>query len=90
LWKGVSAISPSLVVEGPLASNFLYLSVLQALLPRHALAFSSDALEGTARGAWLLCHWTVGQSQPNFLRPAPVCALQGLMDYHLRWVAALG
>jgi sugar (pentulose or hexulose) kinase len=90
LWKGVSAISPSLVVEGPLASNSLYLSVLQALLPRHALAFSSDALEGTARGAWLLCHWAGGQSHPDFLRPAPVCALQGLMDYHLRWVAALG
>ena len=90
LWKGVSAISPSLVVEGPLASNSLYLSVLQALLPRHALAFSNDALEGTARGAWLLCHWAGGQSHPDFLRPAPVCALRGLMEYHLRWVAALG
>ncbi len=89
LWTGVSVINPSLVIEGPLASNTLYLSVLQALLPRHAVAFSSDELEGTARGAWLLCHWTGGQSQPDFLRPAPVCVLPGLDDYHTRWLATL-
>lgn len=89
LWTGVAVVNPSLVIEGPLASNSLYLSVLQALLPRHAVAFSSDALEGTARGAWLLCHWGGGQSQPNFLCPAPVCVFPGLDQYHTRWLAAL-
>lgn len=89
LWDGASSVDQSLVVEGPLANNALYLAVLQALLPRHACAFNNDELEGTARGAWLLCHWGADSSPSNYLRQAPSCALRGLADYHARWIATL-
>lgn len=89
LWIGVATLRPTLVVEGPLASNAVYLSVLQALLPKHAVAYSCDELEGTARGAWLLCHWAGPVAQCDYLRSAPQCVVAGLDAYHARWLAAL-
>lgn len=88
LWEGVSCDAPVLVVEGPLAHNPLYLVVLQALLPHHACHASSDAMEGTARGAWLLCHWHARRN-PQSLRPVQPIAPQGLVEYHTAWLAAL-
>lgn len=88
LWESASPRESSLVVEGPLANNTLYLSVLQALLPDHACLVSGDAMEGTARGAWLLCHWHASANL-QFLRPVQPCAVHGLSIYHATWVAAL-
>lgn len=56
LWQGagLTAGAGRVVVEGPLAHNALYMAVLQSLLPHHTCQASTDTLEGTARGAWLL------------------------------------
>lgn len=88
LWEGVTPSARSLVVEGPLARNSLYLSVLQALLPAHRCHASSDAMEGTARGAWLLSRWHAAGG-PLFLKPVPACALPGLDAYHAQWLLKL-
>jgi sugar (pentulose or hexulose) kinase len=45
------------VLEGPLAQNQAFVLSLAALLRKHSLMRSTDPLEGTARGAWLLANW---------------------------------
>ena len=57
LWQEFAQGPGLLVVEGPLAHNALYLSLLQALLPQCSCSASTDTVEGTARGAWLLAGW---------------------------------
>lgn len=87
LWDGV-ALPRTVVLEGPLAQNALYLALLQALLPQaHCLA-SHDAVEGTARGAWLLAHW--GQTAATELAPVAIAPVPGLLAYHARWCATVG
>jgi len=82
-----------LVVEGPLASNRLYMGLLQSLLTRYTCLASVDELEGTARGAWLLSRWsnnpgTSGAvNPPSFLQAVQPLHLAGLQDYHQRWTA---
>ena len=80
------------VVEGPFAHNPVYTTVLGALLPAEGVRYSSDALEGTARGAWQLAHWT----EPLVQAPATTAAralpdaLQPLLAaLQQRWLAAL-
>jgi len=45
------------VIEGPFADNAVYRHVLASLLPSGSVRISTDPVEGTARGAWLLAHW---------------------------------
>lgn len=86
LWAGVDR-PRTVVVEGPLAQNALYLSLLQALLPEVRCQVSLDAMEGTARGAWLLSRW--GQPAGQALSAVPPAAVSGLAAYHQRWLAQL-
>ncbi len=51
-----SSASP-VIVEGPLASNAAYVAALAEGLGARPLLRSADALEGTARGAWMLAWW---------------------------------
>jgi sugar (pentulose or hexulose) kinase len=81
LWEGAAPQARTLVVEGPLAHNPLFLSVLQALLPGHACHASCDAMEGTARGAWLLSQSNAA-SGSLFLSPVQACELRGLAYYY--------
>ncbi|MFN7726707.1 MAG: FGGY-family carbohydrate kinase [Rubrivivax sp.] len=77
------------VVEGPFAHNPVYTGVLAALLPQAPLLVSTDALEGTARGAWMLAHWTEpGVTTPSTAAAPPLhaAALQAL---HRRWCERL-
>ncbi len=79
------ATESTVVVEGPLAHNHLYLGLLQALLPGHTCYASIDAMEGTARGAWMLARW----DQPTasqYLLAAPAYRLDGLREYHAEWL----
>jgi sugar (pentulose or hexulose) kinase len=46
-----------LMVEGPLAANNTYMATLADQLPECTVTASTDPLEGTARGAWMLAHW---------------------------------
>ena len=76
------------VIEGPLASNVVYMAALQTLLPDHTCQASTDTLEGTARGAWLLTRW--GNNAPTqALNAAPQTAINGLQTYHQEWLACV-
>ena len=76
------------IVEGPLASNVVYMTALQALLKDHTCQASTDTLEGTARGAWLLTRW--GTNAPTqALNAAPQTAINGLQTYHQEWLACV-
>lgn len=80
----------TLVVEGPLAANRLYMGVLQTLLGHYACFASVDELEGTARGAWMLTRWDEARSaMPSFLRAAEPVQVAGLCEYHRRWTEML-
>ncbi len=101
LWRGVEG-QHTVVVDGPLAHNALYLGLLQALLqaerPGSRCLANEESLEGTARGAWLLSRWekmdkrkmhgTPGQAS-SALKPQPALALHGLASYHAAWLAQL-
>jgi len=86
LWQGVGK-PRKLVLEGPLAHNTLYLAVLQALLPQARCLASHDAMEGTARGAWLLSRW--GANASSALVPVQAATVEGLQAYHAAWLACL-
>jgi hypothetical protein len=45
------------VIDGPFADNAVYRHVLAALRPPGGVRVGTDAVEGTARGAWLLTRW---------------------------------
>ena len=51
------ASQADVIVEGPLADNPVFGLALAALLAPRRLCRSSDPVEGTARGAWLLARW---------------------------------
>ena len=80
-----SATASTVIVEGPLAHNRLYLGLLQALLPGHTCCASIDAMEGTARGAWMLSRWDHPMASQH-LRAAPDYPLDGLQSYHTEWL----
>nr|WP_315224546.1 L-fuculose kinase [uncultured Albidiferax sp.] len=79
------ATASTVVVEGPLAHNRLVLGLLQALLPGHTCYASIDAMEGTARGAWMLGRWSQPTASQHLLA-APAYRLDGLQEYHARWL----
>jgi sugar (pentulose or hexulose) kinase len=74
------------IVEGPLAHSPVYLHVVQALLPESTCSYSTDTLEGTARGAWLLSRWgrAIG---PLACTRVPIIDVGGLRRYHDSWLA---
>jgi sugar (pentulose or hexulose) kinase len=80
----------AVVLEGPFAANPVFTGCLAALRPGLALHISTDAVEGTARGAWLLARrstkapWAVQARRVE--APASAVALRA---HHQRWLAAL-
>lgn len=88
LWDGV-ALPRTVVLEGPLAQNTLYLALLQALLPQARCLASHDATEGTARGAWLLARWgDPVAAATSALAPVEGAPVAGLAAYHAQWIAS--
>jgi L-fuculokinase len=90
-----AGVPQPVILEGPLAQSAAYgLAMASALAPR-VLFRSTDALEGTARGAWMLAHWedhggplTEGQLSPVH---APGQALDHALRLHAQtWHALLG
>jgi L-fuculokinase len=57
--SGHSGPDAPVIIEGPLANNQAFGTALLALLEGRPLMRSTDPLEGTARGAWMLANWTV-------------------------------
>ncbi len=51
------------ILEGPLALNLAYGPAMAALLPARPVLCSTDPLEGTARGAWMLARWQAQREQ---------------------------
>jgi sugar (pentulose or hexulose) kinase len=86
LWAHSAATRSKVVVEGPLAKSLIFKLVLQALLPDSLCCASTDTLEGTARGAWLLSRWGSEQSQMA-LEPVISEDVDGLRRYHDDWLA---
>jgi L-fuculokinase len=54
-----SGLASPVIIEGPLANNQAFGAALHALLGERPLLRSTDPLEGTARGAWMLADWGV-------------------------------
>jgi L-fuculokinase len=66
-----SALTMPVILEGPLAGNPAYLAALAAALQPRSLLKSADALEGTARGAWMLAWWQMSPAETGG-SPRPV------------------
>jgi sugar (pentulose or hexulose) kinase len=73
------------VVEGPFAHNRVYTGTLAALLPHDSVLLSTDALEGTARGAWLLAHWTDPEVSASPARRAQPMHATASRAAYARW-----
>ena len=77
------------VVEGPFAENDIYLQVLASLLPPDSVQVSTDPVEGTARGSWLLSHWDRSAAMLPGPKPIARGVLPGLHQHHRRWLDLL-
>lgn len=75
LAAGARAGAPVLL-EGPLATNPAHVAALAALLAPRPLQVSTDPLEGTARGAWMLAHWPASPHAPTAQPVRPTADLQ--------------
>jgi sugar (pentulose or hexulose) kinase len=79
----------AVVLEGPFAANPVFTECLAALRPGTALHVSNDAVEGTARGAWLLAR---GSTKPPWAVQARRIQADAhavaLRAFHQRWLAA--
>jgi len=76
------------VVDGPFAGNPVYTGVLAALCRAGEVRVTADAVEGTARGAWMLMHWQ-DRAQAAGTEPVTALALRGLQALHVRWCGRL-
>lgn len=54
---GRAATSRLVILEGPLANNEAFCAAMAGMLSPREVWRSTDELEGTARGAWLLARW---------------------------------
>jgi L-fuculokinase len=69
---GAETAAAPVILEGPLALNPAYGAAMAALLPSRPVR-STDPLEGTARGAWMLAHWHAPhEAMPGDARLRPV------------------
>ena len=59
----------AVVIEGPLADNEAYGASLAARLEPKQMLRSTDPLEGTARGAWMLADWTARSRLAGWYAP---------------------
>lgn len=88
------AASAPVVVEGPLAGNGVYNTALSALLAGRRVLRSTDALEGTARGAWMLADWPARARLSGWYEPLPAVGdelrqrLHRYRDQRRAWLAA--
>jgi hypothetical protein len=78
-----------MVIEGPFARNPVYTGALASLCSPSAVQVSTDAVEGTARGAWMLTHWTEPGIAVPAIAPAVPADIPGMHALHQRWLAAL-
>ncbi len=76
------------VIDGPFADNAVYRHVLAALRPPGSVRVGTDAVEGTARGAWLLTRWArpAGAHHVAVVGQEPAVEIQ---RHHRRWLALL-
>jgi len=79
-----------LIVEGPFARNPVYAGALATLMAGPPLLLSTDALEGTARGAWMLLHWTHPSLGAAPTGEAVALGGEGLRRLHQRWCDRVG
>lgn len=76
-----------IVVDGPFSENGVYVGALSTLQEEMSVYASNDALEGTARGAHELAHWTEpAYRAADVKRVLPVHAAR-LLGAFKRWTA---
>ena len=82
--------SDAVVLEGPFAANPVFTECLAALRPGQALYVSTDAVEGTARGAWMLTRCS-GLAATTALTRRVIAGANAasVLTHHARWLAAL-
>lgn len=86
--RRLAGVGP-VILEGPFAGNAVFTGVLAALLPELGVQVSTDELEGTARGAWQLAHWTEPTAAQTRTAPAAALDLGALQSFHAGWLGAL-
>jgi sugar (pentulose or hexulose) kinase len=80
----------AVVLEGPFASNPVYTHCLAALRPGQLIHVSTDAVEGTARGAWLLARsHTEPPGAVQARRVQAGAAAATVQAHHQHWLAVL-
>ena len=80
----------AVVLEGPFATNPVYVQCLAALRPGQAVHISTDPVEGTARGSWLIGRWNA--ASPMAARLQRVETAHGgaaVLAHHGRWLAGI-
>ncbi len=80
----VQAQASPVILEGPLAQSEAYQLAMASTLAPRPLMRSNDALEGTARGAWMLARWSeAGQGGPSLeALNCPDAALDAALGSH--------
>ena len=89
LVSGLAKLAPAdkpvpVILEGPLAQSVAYGLAMASALASRALFRSIDALEGTARGAWMLAHWEDDHASAREGQLCPVPAPREVIDLALR------
>jgi sugar (pentulose or hexulose) kinase len=81
--------SSPVVIEGPFSENAVYLRALATLIAPRIAHVAADAVEGTARGAWMLAHRDAKASAHGAQRVAGG-SIDGLENHRRRWLTLLG
>jgi len=89
---GTPAASQTVILEGPLANNEAFCAAMAGILAPRPLWRSTDELEGTARGAWMLAHWSEPPAEPAdgqlaLVRPLGAAVRERLRAHVHRWAA---
>lgn len=89
---GTPATSRAVILEGPLADNEAFRAAMAGILAPRSVWRSTDDLEGTARGAWMLAQWSEAPSGPAcgqlaLVRPLDAAAQDRLRAHVHRWAA---
>lgn len=89
---GAASMSRTVILEGPLANNDAFCAAMAGLLAPRPVWRSTDVLEGTARGAWMLAQWREPLTestcdQLSLVRPPGAASLDRLRAHAHRWSA---
>jgi sugar (pentulose or hexulose) kinase len=80
--------SSPVVVEGPFSENAVYMQALATLIAPRVAHVATDAVEGTARGAWMLAH-ADALASASAAQQVVGGSIAGLENHRRRWLTLL-